>query len=169
MLPANQTPEIQDFAKTVCRDVEMLHASLKTYGKPFSESMALGFILALSHANATPEEFGRTVAWFLTECPDFPTPSEFIERLRLHRNTQISAEEIQAMARQISQEDRDRVTAHCIEKYGKADPTMEEISERLRRVFSSPERSDGGLKRPARSADFIAFQEDLERKARGGE
>ena len=85
-------------ARTVTDCITQLHAVLKTYGKPLSPEMFSAWLIALSSVKPTAQEVRIVTGEFLTEGVEMPTPKEFLDRIRWHRNAPLR--EAEAHARQ---------------------------------------------------------------------
>lgn len=139
MLPENQNNELaksnpnEEFAAIVGRELSMLHACLKTFGKPFSAEIIRGFVMVLSGSKATPNEFRSAIAEYLAKpAAEFPTPGEFVTRLLDLRTTREQAAMMERTAERIKEDEESQWREWRIEHYGTANPTIEEVKERMK-------------------------------------
>lgn len=118
--------------------LQMLHASTKTYGKPWSGYVLAGFVMLMRDASVKGEEFIAAVGHFMA-ASDFPMPSEFVRWIRENR---VSAETQALLIEAQRMSELERGFPHPVLTEG--EPSSEAVAARdefLRKMSALPART----------------------------
>lgn len=137
--------ESGDFASLVGKHLQIMHACMKTFGKPYSEFLVMGFLLVLSNVGATPSEFKNVCGEYLMDpSEEFPSPGDFASRLVRSRDHRATKEQLLATAQAAIDERSEDVRRYCIERFETELPEREVVSAHLHRTFAGAPILPGG-------------------------